>query len=39
MHNPTSTHLQAAKRVLRYLSGSKEQGILLAAQTSTTLTP
>ena len=31
MHSPTSVHFQAAKRVLRYLDGSREQGILLAS--------
>lgn len=31
MHCPTNVHLQAAKRVLRYLAGYKEQGILLAS--------
>lgn len=29
MHKPTSTHLQAGKRTLRYLSGSTDQEILL----------
>ncbi|XP_021767672.1 uncharacterized protein LOC110731802 [Chenopodium quinoa] len=31
MHSPTSAHFQAAKRVLRYLSGSSDQGILLSS--------
>ena len=31
MHAPTTVHLQAAKRVFRYLSGTPEQGILLAS--------
>ena len=30
MHNPTTVHLQASKRVLRYLAGAPGQGILLA---------
>ncbi|XP_048491346.1 uncharacterized mitochondrial protein AtMg00810-like [Beta vulgaris subsp. vulgaris] len=30
MHQPTTVHMQAAKRVLRYFSGSISQGILLA---------
>lgn len=34
MHNPSTVHFQAAKRVLRYLAGSKEQGILLASQST-----
>ena len=38
MHQPTSVHYQAAIRVLRYLAGSKEQGILLASQTNAQLT-
>lgn len=32
------TNMQAAKRVLRYLSGTPEQGILLASQSSAKLT-
>lgn len=37
MHSLTSVHLQAAKRVLRYLAGSKEQVILLASQSAAEL--
>ena len=37
MHSPTSAHFQAAKRVLRYLSGSKDQGILLASSSAAEL--
>lgn len=37
MHHPTDVHLQAAKRVLRYLAGSYKQGILLANQSSAQL--
>lgn len=37
MHNPTTVHYQAAKRVLRYLAGSKEQGILLASSSAAKL--
>ncbi|XP_021836873.2 uncharacterized mitochondrial protein AtMg00810-like [Spinacia oleracea] len=32
MHKPTNVHMQAAIRVLRYLSGSQSQGILLASK-------
>lgn len=32
IHNPTSTYLQARKTVPRYLSGSKDRGILLTSQ-------
>lgn len=32
MQNPTTVHYQSAIRVLRYLSHTKEQGILLASQ-------
>ena len=32
MHSPTSVHFQAAKKVLRYLAGSQDQGILLASK-------
>lgn len=38
MHQPTSVHFQAAKRVLRYLAGSPNQGILLASQSGAKLT-
>lgn len=38
MHQPTSAHMQAAKRVLRYLAGSTSQGILLANNSSAQLT-
>lgn len=37
MQNPTSTHFEAAKRVFRYLAGSKEQGILLASHSAAKL--
>ncbi|XP_019105411.2 uncharacterized mitochondrial protein AtMg00810-like [Beta vulgaris subsp. vulgaris] len=38
MQAPTSTHMQAARRVLRYLKLAPEQGILLANNTAATLT-
>lgn len=38
MHKPTCVHLQAAKRVLKYLSGTINQGILLAYSSSASLT-
>lgn len=38
MHQPTTTHLQAAKRLLRYLIGTPSQGILLASSSSAQLT-
>lgn len=38
MHQPTATHLQAAKRLLRYLIGTTSQGILLASSSSAQLT-
>ncbi|CAO2813647.1 unnamed protein product [Amaranthus hypochondriacus] len=38
MNQPTTSHLQAAFRVLRYLSNSPDQGILLAAKSSAHLT-
>lgn len=38
MHNPTNVHMQAGKRVLRYLEGSPSQGILLALQSVAKLT-
>ncbi|CAA7036575.1 unnamed protein product [Microthlaspi erraticum] len=31
MHRPTNTHWSAAKRILRYLSGTKSQGIFFSA--------
>lgn len=38
MHQPTTTHLQDAKRLLRYLIGNASQGILLASGSSAQLT-
>ncbi|KAL2933741.1 Retrovirus-related Pol polyprotein from transposon TNT 1-94, partial [Bienertia sinuspersici] len=38
MHQPSTVHMQAAKRVLRYLNHSPEQGILLASNSAATLT-
>ncbi|KAL2945484.1 Retrovirus-related Pol polyprotein from transposon TNT 1-94 [Bienertia sinuspersici] len=38
MHSPTTTHLQAAKRIFRYLSGTCDQGILLASSSAVKLT-
>ncbi|XP_021754912.1 uncharacterized protein LOC110720212 [Chenopodium quinoa] len=38
MHFPTYTHLQAVKRLLRYLAGSTSQGILLASSSAAQLT-
>ncbi|XP_021716947.1 uncharacterized protein LOC110684822 [Chenopodium quinoa] len=37
MHFPTYTHLQAVKRLLRYLAGSTSQGILLASSSAAQL--
>lgn len=37
MHKPTNVHFQAAKRVMRYLSGSPSKGILLASSSAATL--
>ncbi|CAO2825263.1 unnamed protein product [Amaranthus hypochondriacus] len=37
MHKPTTIHMQAAKRVLRYLKGNPSQGILLASSSAATL--
>ncbi|XP_048502902.1 uncharacterized mitochondrial protein AtMg00810-like [Beta vulgaris subsp. vulgaris] len=37
MHKPTIVHFQAAKRILRYLSGSSHQGILLASSSAAKL--
>ncbi|XP_021724278.1 uncharacterized protein LOC110691630 [Chenopodium quinoa] len=38
MHSPTSTHLQAVKRLLRYLAGTRTQGIILASSSVAHLT-
>lgn len=38
MHKPTTTHMQAAKRVLRYLNGTASQGILLASNSAAEIT-
>ncbi|XP_019107744.2 uncharacterized mitochondrial protein AtMg00810-like [Beta vulgaris subsp. vulgaris] len=38
MQRPTSVHMQAAKRVLRYLAGALGQGVLLATSSSAILT-
>lgn len=38
MHSPTTSHMQAAKRLLRYLAGSPSQGILLASSSAAQLT-
>lgn len=37
MHQPTTVHLQTAKRVLRYLVANPGQGILLASSSAATL--
>lgn len=37
-NKPTTAHLQAAYRLLRYLAGSKSQGILLASDSAAQLT-
>ena len=37
MHCPTDEHYQAAKRVLRYLFGTRDQGIFLRSNTSLNL--
>lgn len=38
MHKPTSIHMQATKRVLRYLKTNPSQGILLPSSSTATLT-
>lgn len=38
MHKPTTVHLQAAKRVLRYLLLRPSQGIFLASNSAVVLT-
>lgn len=38
MHQPTTVHMQTAKRLLRYLTGSYSQGILLASSSAAYLT-
>lgn len=38
MHQPTTVHMQTAKRLLRYLLGSPNQGILLASSSAAQLT-
>ncbi|KNA04589.1 hypothetical protein SOVF_198250 [Spinacia oleracea] len=38
MHKSTTVHMQAAKRFLRYLASSIDQGILLARKSSAQLT-
>lgn len=37
MHKPTTSHHQAALRVLRYLKGSPHQGVLFASDTTASL--
>ena len=37
MHKPTTIHMQAAKRVLRYLNSNPSQGILLASSSAAIL--
>ena len=38
MHSPTTVHMQAAKRILRYLKGNSDQGILFASSSAAQLT-
>ncbi|XP_021719315.1 uncharacterized protein LOC110686988 [Chenopodium quinoa] len=37
MHSPTSTHMQAVKRLLSYLAGTVSQGVLLASSSAAEL--
>ncbi|CAL9242961.1 unnamed protein product [Arabidopsis halleri] len=37
MHRPTNEHWQAAKRILRYLAGTKSHGIFLRSDTPLTI--
>ncbi|XP_021744660.1 uncharacterized protein LOC110710644 [Chenopodium quinoa] len=38
MHKPTTSHMQAAKRVLRYINYAPGQGVLLASKSAALLT-
>lgn len=37
MHAPTTTHIQAAKKLFCYLRGTSQQGILLASSSAVEL--